>query len=308
MDVDAYGAITSVLVSRWDELVVEQYFEGDVSTLRDTRSCTKTVLGMLVGIAIDRGHINSVTTRIGDLLDGGRAALRVDRRKMLITVEDLLTMSSCLECDDWNTFSAGNEERMYPVEDWAQFTLDLPVRGSASWKRRPEASPYGRSFSYCTAGVVLLGIALERAIGEPLSAYASRELFAPLGIGHAEWQRTPLGQTSTAGGLLLSSRSLLGLGQLYLRGGDGLVPANWVASSTQPHAQIDEQTEYGYLWWLREFDGHRSFYMTGMGGNRVHVFPELGVVGVITTTNFERPDAHALSDRLLVEAVLQPLT
>jgi hypothetical protein len=48
--------------------------------------------------------------------------------------------------------------------------------------------------------------------------------------------------------------------------------------------------------------------MTGMGGNRVHVFPELGVVGVITTTNFERPDAHALSDRLLVEEVLQPLT
>ncbi len=308
MDVGAYGAITSALVARSDELVVEQYFDGDASTLRNTRSCTKTVLGMLVGIAIGQGRIDSVTTRIGDLLDGNRPGRHVDARKEQITVEDVLTMSSCLECDDWNIFSAGNEERMYLVEDWAQFALDLPVRGFASWTRRPEESPYGRSFSYCTAGVVLLGIALERAIAEPLPAYASRELFEPLGIGHAEWQRTPLGQTSTAGGLMLSSRSLLALGGLYLRGGDGLVPADWIGLSTQPHAAIDEQTEYGYLWWLREFDGHRSFYMTGTGGNRVHVFPELGVVAVITTANFGRPDAHALSDRLLVEQILQPLT
>ncbi len=307
MDVAAYGAVTSVVVSRRDELVVERYFEGDASTLRNTRSCTKTVLGMLVGIAIEQGHIDSVTTRIGDLLVGDRPVLHADARKEQITVEDVLTMSSCLECDDWNTFSAGNEERMYLVEDWAQFALDLPVRGFPSWARRPEASPYGRSFSYCTAGVVLLGIALERAIGEPLPAYASRELFEPLGIGYAEWQRTPLGQTSTAGGLLLSSRSLLALGGLYLRGGDGLVPADWVAASTQPQAAIDERTEYGYLWWLRELDGHRSFYMTGTGGNRVHVLPDLGVVAVITTTNFGRPDAHALSDRLLVEQVLGPL-
>jgi hypothetical protein len=44
--------------------------------------------------------------------------------------------------------------------------------------------------------------------------------------------------------------------------------------------------------------------MTGMGGNRVHVFPGRGLVAVITTTNFGRGDAHALSDRLLVEQIL----
>src|SRR5205814_1759570 len=108
-----------------------------------------------------------------------------------ITVRDVLTMSSCLDCNDWDETSPGNEERMYPQEDWAAFALALPVRTS-------------RGFSYCTAGVVLLGIALERALAEPLPDFARRELFEPLGIDAAEWQSTPRGQVSTAGGLLLT--------------------------------------------------------------------------------------------------------
>jgi CubicO group peptidase (beta-lactamase class C family) len=102
----------------------------------------------------------------------------------------------------------------------------------------------------------------------------------------------------------LASRALLSLGTLYLRRGEGLVPPAWVAESVRPHVRIDAETEYGYLWWLKSFAGERSSYMTGMGGNRVHVFPDLDLVAVITTTNFARREAHALSDRLLVEQIL----
>jgi hypothetical protein len=52
-------------------------------------------------------------------------------------------------------------------------------------------------------------------------------------------------------------------------------------------------------------EGERCFFMAGTGGNRVHVFPDLELVAVITTTNFRRRDAHALSDRLVVEQILQ---
>lgn len=298
-----FAAITSVVALVGDDIVCEEYFDGDATTLRNTRSATKTVLGMLVGSAIERDAIRGVGTRISQLLPL-RAKLHPDPRKDEITVEDLLTMSSCLECDDWNAFSAGTEERMYLVEDWAQFALDLPIRGFPSWTQRPESSPYGRSFSYCTAGVVLLGVALEHVLGESLEAFARRVLFEPLGIDAAEWPRTPLGNTSAAGGLLLTSRDLLALGRLYRDGGRDIVSREWVEASTRPHAQINDDTAYGYLWWLRSLGGRASFFMSGTGGNRVHVFPELNAVVVVTTTNFAVRKSHDLTDRLLTEVLL----
>ena len=284
MNLSDYGQITSVVVSHRGEVVVEEYVEGDVEALRNTRSCTKTVAGMLLGIAIDRGIVAGVDSRLEELL--GESAPPA-------TLRELLTMSSCLDCNDWDENSPGNEELMYPQEDWLDFALGLPLRRS-------------KGFSYCTAGVVALGIGLERALGEPLSEFARRELFAPLGIERGEWARTPRGETSTAGGLELTSRSLLRLGELYLHDGEGLIPADWVTESIRPQARIDAETEYGYLWWLKEFSGEPCFYMTGMGGNRVHVFPERELVAVITSANFGRHDAHALSDRLLTDEILRP--
>jgi CubicO group peptidase (beta-lactamase class C family) len=282
VDVSDYGEITSVVVSRGGRVVTEEYLDGDSEALRNTRSCTKTVAGMLLGIAIERGIVAGVETSLADLL--GEPAPPV-------TLYDLLTMRSCLDCNDWDDDSPGNEELMYPQRDWLAFALGLPLRA-------------GRTFSYCTAGVVALGIGLERAVGEPLSDFAERELFRPLGIGRAEWQRTPLGQTSTAGGLLLTSRALLSLGELYLRDGGGLVPPTWVAESLRPHARINAEIEYGYLWYLKRYAGEDGFFMAGMGGNRVHVFPGCDLVAVITTTNFQRRDAIELSDRLVVEQIL----
>src|SRR5438093_7193579 len=162
---------------------------------------------MLLGNANGRGIVAGVDSRLEELL--GESAPPA-------TLRELLTMSSCLDCNDWDENSPGNEELMYPRDDWLGFALGLPLRKS-------------KDFSYCTAGVVALGIGLERTLGEPLSEFARRELFAPLGIERAEWVRTPRGETSTAGGLELTSRSLLRLGELYLRGVEGVIPADWAS-------------------------------------------------------------------------------
>jgi CubicO group peptidase (beta-lactamase class C family) len=77
-----------------------------------------------------------------------------------------------------------------------------------------------------------------------------------------------------------------------------------VGESLQPHARIDENTEYGYLWWLRTYRGERCFFMSGMGGNRVHVFPDLDLVAVITSANFGARNPHGISDLLLEEQIL----
>lgn len=306
--------IGSVLVARHGQLVYEAYFDGDQTTLRNTRSASKSVTGMLVGIAIDKQQLAGVQATVLPFFADKQPLQNPDPRKLKITVEDFLTMSSLLECDDQNNFSRGNEERMYVIEDWVKFTLDLPIKGFAPWATRPQESPYGRSFSYCTAGVTMLGAVVERATHTKLAEFAQQNLFAPLGIQHVKWQYSPLGLAQGGGGLELTSRDYLKLGQLYLNGGTWngtrVVSADWVKTSLRPHVAVDDQpnTLYGYLWWLREFSaGGRQVaaqLMQGNGGNKVAIIPDLDMVVVITSTNYNTRGMHQQTDKILTDYIL----
>src|SRR5438477_5263692 len=307
-----YKQITSVIVARGDRVVYERYFDTvGAEALRNTRSATNTVTGMLFGATVDRGLLRAESPVLPFFKDRLPVA-NPDPRKKRITVEDFLTMSSLLECDDENQFSRGNEERMYLVEDWVKFTLDLPIRGFPDWQPKPEQSPHGRAWSYCTAGPTTLGELLQRATGQRVPDFAQAVLFKPLGIETVKWQYQPLGAAMTGGGLQLRSRDLLKLGQLYLNGGRWqgrqLISEAWVRRSVSPHANAREDTDYGYLWWLQTFHvGGRNiptYGMYGTGGNKVYVLPEQGVVVVVTTTNFRIAGAGALTDRLFTSLIV----
>jgi CubicO group peptidase (beta-lactamase class C family) len=308
-----FKKIGSVLVARHGKLVFEDYFDGDASTLRDTRSATKSITDVLVGIAIGEKKLSGVDARVLALLpERARKMQNPDARKDKITVEDFLTMSSPLECDDWNDASRGNEERMYVIEDWAQFILDLPVRGRMHVGEQADPPKFGRYFSYCTGGVFTLSEVLQKATGTRTDRYAQEKLFGPLGISDAQWVYSPLGVPQTGGGLRVTSRDLLKIAELYRNGGrwqgTKVVDEGWVKASTQPHAQIDDETDYGYLWWLKAFKsggkGYPAFFMSGNGGNKVAVFPGLDLTVVITSTNYGTRGMHEQTEKLLTDYIL----
>jgi CubicO group peptidase (beta-lactamase class C family) len=308
-----FKKIGSVLVARHGKLVYERYFDGEASSLRDTRSATKSITSLLVGLAIQDKKLPGLDAKILDLLPDHRRRLQnPDPRKEKITVEDLLTMSSPLECDDWNDASRGNEERMYLIEDWAQFILDLPMRGRMRIGEAEEKPKHGRYFSYCTGGVFILSEILGKTTGLRTDKYAEGRVFAPMGIANAMWAYSPLNIPQTGGGLRLSSSDLLKIAQLYLNGGEWngqqLINKEWVNASTTPHAEISDHQEYGYLWWLQSFKGgdtsYPAFFMSGNGGNKVLGFPTLDIAVVITSTNYNTRGMHEQTDRLLSEYVL----
>jgi CubicO group peptidase (beta-lactamase class C family) len=308
-----FKKIGSVLIARNGQLVYERYFEGDAASLRDTRSATKSITSLLIGMAIQDKKLTGTNARILDLLPEHRRRLQnLDPRKDKITVEDLLTMSSPLECDDWNDASRGNEERMYLVEDWAQYILDLPIRGRMKVGEAQEKPKYGRYFSYCTGGVFILSEVLGKTTGMRSDQYTQQRIFSPLGIANAIWVYSPLNIPQTGGGLRLSSLDLLKIVQLYLNDGkwmgEQIIDEEWVKVSITPHAAISDQQEYGYLWWLQSFKTrdalYPAFFMSGNGGNKVVGFPTLNMAVAITSTNYNTHGMHEQTDRLLSNYIL----
>lgn len=311
-----YLSVTSVMILEGGEAVYEQYFNGTTSSTRhNTRSATKTINSMLIGAAIADGNIKNVDEPVAKFFRDKRPFANPDKRKNAITIEDIMTMSSSLECDDGNRFSRGNEERMYLIEDMAQFYLDLPMRGFPVWAMPPDRQPYGRAFSYCTAGAQLVGLIAGRAAKEDLEAYAQHRLFTPLGFEDITWPRTGAGDVMAAGGLELTTTMLARLGQLFLNegvwNGEQILPAAWIKESLQPRAKIDDTTEYGYLWWLSNYEvegaSHPVAYMTGNGGNRVIIMPDHDLVVVITKTSYNTRGMHETTQALFDEYVVKNL-
>ena len=212
-------------------------------------------------------------------------------------------MSSPFAGSDMDPSSPGNEENMYPAENWVKFSLNLPLDSAKI------AQPY---WDYFTAGVILLGDILNQSVPGGLQYYADKKLFQPLGITKYKWQFTPQKVVNTAGSLRMRSLDLAKYGQLYLNNGTWqgkqIISPEWVSKSLSKQIQIADNEYYGFLFWNKGFlvqdTIYEAYYASGNGGNKIYIFKDMDIVIVVTGTAYNTPYGHRQADQIIQNYLL----
>jgi CubicO group peptidase (beta-lactamase class C family) len=270
--------ILSLLVVRHGRLVAEEYFNDNTAeSLNDVRSITKSVVSTLIGIAIQRGEIESLDESVQYHLGPFYEDLPAELAD--VTLRDLLTMSGGFEWDESTT--VGYNEWILSG-DYVGYLLDRPI-----------VNPPGTTFTYNSAAVHLLAVILQVATNEWIQDYADEHLFGPIGITGSSWEILLNGWANGGSGIDLRPRDLARLGTLWLQkgrsGATRILPESWVADGTQPafawwdgYGALRDQS-YGYLWWLtRSTRAGPAHIAWGHGGQFVYVVPGKDVVVVVT--------------------------
>lgn len=296
--------ITSIAVLKNNKLLLEEYFNGATrNTLHDTRSVGKSFASTMTGIAIKDGYIKDENQSLNTFYNLNGYA-NYSSEKDSISLKNLLTMSSAFEGSDMNNNSPGNEENMYPTDNWIKFTLDLPI---------DKTKINGKQWDYFTAGVVVIGDILNMKVPGGLETYAEKQLFEPLGISHYQWQYTPQKVANTAGGLGLETLSLAKYGQLYKNKGNWkgkqILSQDWVEKSFRNYFPESQSNDgYGFLFWREVFEingtTHEAYACSGNGGNKVYVFKDIPFVIVITATAYNQPYAHPQVKKIMSNYIL----
>ncbi len=281
----AIPGVTSILVVRHGQIALEEYFHGGGrNDPAPVASITKSVTSYLVGIALERGLIDSLDQPLIEFVPKV-APPRGNARA--ITIRELLTMTSGLS------------------EQWY---LEKPEM------LRVMTTP-GSTFRYSNEAVQFLVRAIAEASGEDLLKFSQPVLWKPLNIDIDEgrWPRYEIaGSPHGAFGLNLTARELGKLGLLALRHGcwEGkqVVPAAYLqqAMRKQVAASRPEPGDrgYGFLWWITP---QGIPYMAGQGGNYVVVLSDLDMVTVITADP-GAPDVDYLGQfQLVTQAITSAL-
>lgn len=279
------------LLARHGKLVLEEYFHGYTRDQpHGTRSASKSITATLAGIAVNDGML-SLDTPVYKTMYEGNVPEGLDERAGRMVLENLITMTPGLACDDFDQNSPGNEDTMQDQDeqpDWFQFTLDLKMLHEP-----------GEHAAYCSGSQNLAGGVVAKATGEWLPDFYYDHFAAPLGMGLYHMNLSPTGEGYGGGGLLIKSRDFLKLGQLFLDGGiwqgKRIVSEQWVRDGTAAINEIGDEG-YGYGWWIFSYSHEgrdiKAYYAGGNGGQYVIVVPELDLNIVIFAGNYNQRVMH----------------
>ncbi len=271
---------TGLLIARDQTILFERYQYGRRDTDRLlSNSMVKTMVAMLVGIAIKEGKIRSIEDLAQDYVPEmkgsayGQTSLRA-----------LLTMSAGIE------FS----ERYDGTDDAMKFAMDLrrsDLPSAAILLRRYNNRPVPpeTKFAYTGSQTETLGLVLMAATGKRLSDYLSEKIWKPMGAeDEASWTVDGHNQELAYCCLAARLRDYARFGLLLARDGGGIIPEAWVIeATTAPEGSFRAPRVatpfygYGYQTWIMPAK-RRMFAMLGINGQAIFVDPASKLVLVHT--------------------------
>lgn len=307
-----FGEVHSMLIFKDNKLVFEEYFQGhnyqwdapghygewvawDRSMPHCVHSVTKSITSICIGIAIDKGYIESVHQSIFDFLPEYQY-LKIDGKEK-ITIEHLLTMTSGLEWEEWNAPLSSIENDQIGI--W--FSEKKPLEYILE---RPLIFEPGTKFNYSGGNMEILGEILKNASGMAIDEFSAKYLFKPLGISSFDWWlKFRTGEIIAASGLKLNPRDMVKIGVPFVNkgawNGEAVLSPFWVERSgtTFPGNESIKipgedlgKVGYAYTWWTKNFSksGKRInwFSANGWGGQKIIILPGLNTVIVFTGGNY----------------------
>lgn len=308
-----YSNIAGIVVSKDGRVNYEKYFNNCTPQSRiHVYSVTKSILSLLIGIAMDKGYIKDVNQKILDFFP----EYNVTKNEAVIqniTLKNLLTMTAPYKYRDNVPYT-----EYFTSSDWVKFSLDqLGGREQiGTFRYTPLIGPD-----------ILSGI-LVKATGASVFDFASEHLFSPLDITverpivfHSKeeqfafnesttisgWVADQAGVNAGGWGLTLSPVDMAKIGQLYLNDGiweeKQIVSAKWMDESMSEHSFWDEQgLSYGYLWWIVDTQ-EKACAAMGDGGNVIYFNKKKNLVISIASLF-----APYVSDRIeLIKNFIEPL-
>jgi CubicO group peptidase (beta-lactamase class C family) len=286
---DQLSKINSMLVVRHGILVYEKYYNNfALNKIHKIYSITKSVVSALIGIAIDKGYIDSIDAKVLDFFPGMNFS-NMDANKEAMTIKHLLTMTSGLAWyEDWSYGPPDIYYKLINSTDPLKFILDTPVHFAP-----------GSIYSYNQACAHLLSLIIQKVTGNTTLSFAQKYLFGPIGIQSNDytWETDKQGVVFGNIGIELTPRNLAKFGLLFLNNGtwnnNQVVPNEWHSASTK-----NQGNSLGYLWWIDAVS--KGYYAQGYLYQIVHVLPETDMV-IVFTSNGSNPK-HLISN--IVDSII----
>jgi CubicO group peptidase (beta-lactamase class C family) len=271
----------AILVMHKGKLLLEEYANGSkAESVTNSMSMAKTIIGILIGIAIEEGKIRDENEFVATYIEEWK-----DDERAKITIKQLLTMQSGLRDNDGADNLFSDVVNMYLGDDAAQTALAVPS----------DKAP-NTIWEYNNVNTQILAIILERTTRKSIEEYASEKLWQPLGAADANWWLDDQkGMPKAFCCFFAQAQDWLRLGQLFMQKGkwDGqqIIPLTWYAKML---TQSSLERDYGLHIWLMYEDGglkkkdrttpfsKPTYIIDGRGKNQVFITPALDLVIVRT--------------------------